>query len=278
MIAFVVSETVYKYLQDYLEHFKRYVTQFSIHVEIFTYDNDSQPIVPIEFKRIIFVQTVHCLLRSQRKGTDTRMFLFNTEQVTVSSRLLEKVFSNIKSFGLPIIDYSIENIKLLQKLFPNRNFIHLPFPIIFEKFVEKEYDLTTLESSKHRKTVSASIERKIEDFSGKWSNERDDIIRKSKILLNIHHSKLYCVFESIRCYHALEMGTLVISEPSVYMNDVLFNDFIIFVGKGKNMKTVVEEVLDDYNVYYQQCFHPDRIKLVEKRLYELYQTELQKII
>ena len=68
------------------------------------------------------------------------------------------------------------------------------------------------------------------DFMGKWGDERDQIIRDSKILLNIHwNPQDYNIFESIRCYHALEYKTIVVSQESTDPELVLLKDMIIFL-------------------------------------------------
>ena len=118
----------------------------------------------------------------------------------------------------------------------------------------------------------------VENFFGKWGPQRDAIIRNSKVLLNVHYRPGdYGIFESIRCYHALEMRTLVVSEPSIGSNQVLLKDFIIFVPAGQ-MPAKIKEVLANYQVYYDQCFSESRLKEIECRFENVYRDSIDQIM
>lgn len=278
MIALVVSRHVYHFLEDYLKHITRYLQiNFSLVVEIFIHERGGNVAIPENYSKIIFVQRVNWKIYRELHNTERDLFLMNTEQMTVPL-YFNKVKDDIIKANIPVIDYSIENILLLKSLVPDIDFIHLPFPIIFEDFKKKSNDLISLKNSTYRKRVINSIELNITDFKGKWTVERDEIIRDSKILINIHHSPQYRIFEGIRCYHALEMGTLVISEPSIKMDHILLKDFIIFVNSDSTMKETVAEVLENYSVYYTQCFSPERLEIANTRFLEIYTTGIDKIL
>ena len=48
-----------------------------------------------------------------------------------------------------------------------------------------------------------------------WGQERDDIIRRCKIILNVHHFECFNIFEHIRCDRLIFANKIVISENSL---------------------------------------------------------------
>ncbi len=206
-----------------------------------------------------------------------KIFLLNTEQATVP-RYVKRTISDVHHYKVPVIDYSLENISLLRKRLPGTVFIHLPFPFRPREAIPKSKDVVSLISSQYRRQVCKSVKMPIANFCGKWGAPRDQLISSSKILLNIHHHPQdYRIFESIRCYHALEMRTLVISEPSVDKSQILLKDYIIFVN-NKDMNARIKDVLDNYQVYYDQVFSDARVEEIEKRFEETYRASIDKIM
>ena len=47
-----------------------------------------------------------------------------------------------------------------------------------------------------------------------WSEKRDSSIMKGKVFVNIHNSKPFKTYESIRCDRLLFSGNIVITEES----------------------------------------------------------------
>ena len=318
MIAFVVSNFVHQYLEDYLNHIARYFDKnFSLNTEIITYEDPNNekrnsgrkrktevyhsrvtgpkkihksrknrtkllkkmsiPNISDCHKKIIFVQYVNWGLYQKKKDDDCEMFLLNTEQMTVE-KYLDKIQKEIEMAKIRVIDYSMENITILKSIFPLIDFIHFPFPIMFEKFEEKTGDIVSLNNSKYRSKVLESLGMYYNDFNNLWKNDRDSLIRQCKALVNIHVNDNYNIFESLRCYHALEMGVLIVSETSDNMDSLLFKDFIIFVSPGRDIEHAISDVLDNYDYYHDQCFSPKRLGLIQKRLLERYTSSLDKLI
>lgn len=263
------------YFKDYLDHVIQYVqNNFKLESRIITYRQKTNHIsFTGDIDTIIFVQTVHWGVYNNRKHGN--MFLLNTEQMTMP-QYSKHVLNDILKCKLPVIDYSMENIKIIQKSCPQTKCIHLPFPVSITPHT-KTHDVSVLGNSKHRKEVINSLNTKYIDFNGKWGKDKDNIVKTSKVLLNVHYDERYQIFETIRCYHALKYGTLVISEPSIHMDDILLKDSIIFAKDGETVSDVVKNVLDNYDEIYKKYFNQEKIDEIHKVLKEVYTKSIREI-
>jgi hypothetical protein len=209
------------------------------------------------------------------KLIEKKVYLLNTEQATMSV-YLQRTLGIIRRYRVSVIDYSLENIKLLKRHLPHTEFIHFPYPIKMLPPVKKTIPIISLLSSPHRKRVAAPL-GKIVNFQGRWGPQRDALIRNSKILVNIHFRPHdYRIFESIRCNPALAMQTLVVSEPSIEMSSLMIKDYIIFAAPGK-MKQTVDDVLKNYDQWYEKMFSPQRIIELEQRFKTVYTHSLKQL-
>ena len=186
------------------------------------------------------------------------MYLLNTEQYTrdhyknQSLELLNK--------GFKIINYSLENIKLLNY---HPNLYYLPYQYNdseinkLKKFMlsnEKKYDVVfcgSIDDSKRKKIVDELVNRgiNVHVVNGKWDIERDIEISKGKILLNIHYNDNYNIHESIRCDRWNMAGMVVVSEKSFDIDLVDMNNLIIYEDYD-NLVDKVIDVVNDYDQYY----------------------------
>ena len=70
-----------------------------------------------------------------------------------------------------------------------------------------------------------------------FGDERDKIIRKSKILLNVHFNDDMFCFEQIRCFPFISVGQTIVSENSFdKVESVIFSDY-------QNLPNKVYEIL-----------------------------------
>lgn len=274
MFVFLVLRHRAHYFKDYLDRVIKYLsTHFQIQSKIITYAERTKHVSFIgNIDTIIFVQQIHWgVYHNRKKGN---MFLLNTEQMTMPS-YSSAVINEVLKSGLPVIDYSMENIKLLTAKYPTVKCIHLPFPINITHHT-KTNNVCSLGNSPHRKAVMESIKDCI-DFNGKWGSDRDVLIQSSKILVNVHYNETYNIFETIRCYHALEYGTLVVSEPSILMNDILLKDSIIFAKNSECIPEIVDRVLNRYSVIYDEYFGVENVTKINALLKETYTQSVSEI-
>lgn len=143
----------------------------------------------------------------------------NTEQLSDPAKFKE--YNSMIRDGVEVYDYSRDNIKISGRG------TYLPYREVKEevdklkKFmdVKKEYDVAIVidaTSSKRRfdaidAIVASGI--KVHKVSG-WGEQRDREIGKARILLNIHYSDTYNIYEALRCERWRFAGMPIISEPS----------------------------------------------------------------
>jgi len=194
------------------------------------------------------------------------------------SRYITQTVAEIQKYKVYVIDYSLENIAILKKRLPATIFIHLPFPFRVKPLTPKPDPAVSLLSSPYRREVCHSLGVPVTNFFGKWGNARDQLVQKSKVLINVHYRPgEYRIFESIRCYHALECRTLVISEPSVATDKVLLKDYIIFANKGQ-MAAKLKDVLANYQTYYDQTFSEVKLEEMEKYFESVYRKSVEEMM
>lgn len=278
MIVFVIKRDIQHVMNDYLQHITEYLQRrYNIIADILVSSN----VIKLDHKytHIIFVQQIDLGVVTKLRVEDTarKIYVLNTEQATVPS-YTERLIRQIKQCNVPVIDYSMENIRLLRIRLPDTQFIHFPFPIMEKPLARsKDINVISLCNSPRRIQACRAIGMHIADFNRLWGKQRDTLIEKSKILVNIHHSlPNYNIFESIRCYHALELKTLIISEPSIDMESILLKDFIIFAAAGK-FREKINEVLENYDSIYNNTFSDTRFIELQERLEQVYTKSLTDI-
>lgn len=94
-------------------------------------------------------------------------------------------------------------------------------------------------------------------------DELREILIKTKVLVNIHQTDIFKTFEELRVLPALQCGTIVISETPPLYTTIPFHDYIIWTTY-ENMNQKVLEVLENYDMYFDQIYNtPKAIKLEE---------------
>jgi hypothetical protein len=154
--------------------------------------------------------------------------LYNTEQLTRPDVLdfakIQKNNSNI----IEIWDYSQANIKIWQSL-GAYNVKHVPLKLWPEYKQEIEsYNLSKTYlydvgfcgwiSGNRRMSMISKIKNsniRLKTIDGIYGRERDTILAKCKIILNIHFDTHYNIFEQLRCFPWLDTGKTVVSENSL---------------------------------------------------------------
>lgn len=192
------------------------------------------------------------------------IFLLNIEQL--SRVQYKKYIKNCLSYGIKVVDYSIENITYINK---NNNILSLPYQLNeleiskLKEFVsvEKTYDIAFVGTiSPKRKKILSELKNnglnilEIHIFG----DQRDKLIGSAKILLNIHFSDDYNMHETFRCDRFVFANMLVISESSIYNNLLDTSNLVIFVNYN-NIVEKVMDVIDNYNNYYEQLISKNNL-------------------
>ena len=180
---------------------------------------------------------------------------------------LKKIKNNLK-----LLDYSYANVNILNKNSIESKYI--PYQVNEEEIFnyEKKYDFVTCCSWNDR---IMNIYNKInENIKNSYSighpilygKERDDILFRSKILVNIHHrEKDYFILEEIRIIRCILNKVIVISENSLdHINFILYK-YIIFVDYDKLVEKTMD-VLINYDNYYNKIFKDFDINEIDNLL------------
>ena len=184
--------------------------------------------------------------------------LINSEQV--GREIIKKTLIEVNYNKL--IDYSFENIKKINELNINYPLLFVPYlynpengPHIYNN--DKIYDVCVIgEPSPKRSYVYNILKSRgihIDNIIG-WGNNRDELLSKYKILLNIHYDESYNVFESIRCYPLIYNKTIIISEESIKSDTNYFLDDYVIFEKYDNLVNKVIEIIEKYDEYYKKIY------------------------
>lgn len=188
----------------------------------------------------------------------SRIIFLNVEMLTESTRMQQMV-NIIKYTKFRIADYSIENLNILvQYLFVNNityfnQLIHLPYQFNLKENMqlintdnEYDYDIGIVNALPEKSdTVDSSLtyrrtviwEKLNEQYPNLrlinilgWGNERDTLIKKCKVIVNVHHFECYNIHESIRCDRLIFANKIIVSDTSIHMNLLDMRDFIYTVS------------------------------------------------
>ena len=217
--------------------------------------------------------------------------ILNFEQVTEKNRM-NYIVSIIKKFNnFKIFDYSYENILFIKEYLKHYNIkyeneiIHLKnkFNLKEKKKIKKndEYlydigiinaeikkdksnnnDLIYLRSEIYHKLLDDK-KYKIKNILG-WGEERDNIINKCKIILNVHNFKCFNIHESIRCDRLVFAKKIVVSDYSKYYDklDICNN---IFYEKYENLITLCYKILENFDENKKIVKNLDILSIINKR-------------
>lgn len=226
------------------------------------------------------------------------IFFLNVEHLTEKKRM-EHIITHIKN-NMPIIDYSFANILLIQKYIEvyninyKSNLLLLPYQFnSMENFTIKnndnkyEYDIGIINAFiKKEKSVSNDIIykrneiwKKIQEQKWKyinilgWGEERDVLIKKCKIIINVHNFDCFNIFEHIRCDRLIFANKIILSENSLYQEKLDIYNYIIWEEYDKIIDTAhyILNNFEEYNV------NKDFIKLINNRK-KILKENINKII
>lgn len=203
----------------------------------------------------------------------TNVIFFNVEQLSESKRL-EHILIHIKH-NMPVIDYSLSNILLLKSKIRELNIDYkhelLLVPYQFNSIENYniqnnddnyEYDIGIINGFiKHDDSISDNIIykrniiwEKIQKQTWKfinilgWGEERDLLIKKCKIIINVHNFNVFNIFEHIRCDRMIFANKIIISDKSLFQDLLDIKDYVIWEDFDKIIDTA-HYVLDNFDKF-----------------------------
>jgi hypothetical protein len=79
-----------------------------------------------------------------------------------------------------------------------------------------------------------------------WGADRDEQIKKCKIILNIHHFECFTAFEHVRCDRLIFADKIIISDECFQQECLDIYPFVLFV-KYPEILATVEKVLSNFD-------------------------------
>lgn len=173
-----------------------------------------------------------------------------------------------------IIDYSnpnIYNVKTCPQYDSfSKKHIYISSSIYPHLFTKENRDITTLTTfintnEERRKIFLKNINNtnikhtNINNCFG--SNEMEFLLKKTKILINIHQTPEDDTFEELRALPALECGVIVISEKSPLFETIPYHDLIIWTSYD-DIIDKIKDVTANYDFYHNKIFSMKNIDIL----------------
>ncbi len=202
-----------------------------------------------------------------------RMIYLNVEMLSEIKRM-EQVISLIKS-GIRVADYSLSNMTFLKvyieenKIHANASTIYLPYQYNLRDQVQIEnidgvytYDVGIINAlPKQDASVNSALTYrrtrlwdKLQATGWKcinilgWGAARDELLKRCKVIINVHHFECFNIFEQIRCDRLIFAKKIIVSDKSMFienydlLGNVLWEDYDNIIPRTK-------EVLANFDMY-----------------------------
>lgn len=259
---------LFKLYEEYLENIKNFIYEhMKIKVNIHVipdndnyinefniiYDNKNENNKYIFCGNIGSVNNIYDLYKNEN------FYYLNIEQMSHSSyyRLFRDLNINIK-----VIDYSEENILFHKKIY-NKTFLLPPYYNNFKNNNnDKDIDIISFSNNEYRTNILNSINSKIKIkyLDNVFGEERDTIFKKSKIYINLHCSDQHNTLELIRIVNLLKKKVIIISQKSILKDALYIKDSIITFENIEQLNYLLNEIVNNYDLYYQKIFDDNNIK------------------
>lgn len=230
-----------------------------------------------------------------------RVVYLNVEMLSESTRM-EHILELIKK-GIQIADYSIANILFLKEYAKEHNIpitkevIYLPYQYNLRDQVQLQniddkydYDIgiinalptqsdTVDSSNTYRRTKMWNDLHKTQwkciNIMG-WGKERDELIKRCKVIINIHHFEAFNIFEHIRCDRMIWAKKIIVSDNSLGMDKLDITKYI-FCEEFDNIIPMAEKVLHNFTNYYRDSMKAISMDKVISDRRDILKQELTKI-
>ena len=233
--------------------------------------------------------------------SSNRVIFLNVEMLSEETRLVH-VLDLIKN-GIQIADYSLANILFLKEYAKEHNIpitkevLYLPYQYNLQDQVQLEniddkydYDIGIInalpkqddsvdKSNTYRRTKMWNDLQKTKwkciNIMG-WGKERDELIKRCKVIINVHHFEAFNIFEHIRCDRMIWAKKIIVSDNSLGM-DILDITKYIFCEEFDNIIPMAEKVLQKFIEYFRDSMKAipmDKV-IADRRI--ILKQELNKI-
>ena len=109
-----------------------------------------------------------------------------------------------------------------------------------------------------------------------WGAERDNLIKRCKVIINIHHFECFNIFEHIRCDRLIFAKKIIVSDNSLYMDKLDITRYI-FSEEFDNIIPKVSNILENFEEYYRDSMKKIPMSGLIKYRRDILENELKKI-
>lgn len=235
-------------------------------------------------------------------GAPNFIFL-NVENLTEQKRM-DHIIQFVRR-GVKVADYSLANIHVI-KTYAKENNIDIRAPIYYFPYQYNEKENVLLENRERQyeydvgvvnacpkkdSSVNAALTYKRTkiwedlEFSGLsclnilgWGAERDELIKKCKVIVNVHHFECYKIFQHIRCDRLVFANKLIVSENSLCVNDLDIKNHVLWADYKDLVQTAMKAV-DNFDHYMNILTNMETTGIAVGRARSLEQTicDIEKI-
>lgn len=214
----------------------------------------------IGFKNIYYFNIEQMTIPLDYKNNIKLSDIAQLNNKNIHNQYFKLINNNEYKNKFKIIDYSLENKYIWETFFNTKiDFIIQPiYPIINIKKNDKNINYISLINHVYRpKYINKylpNIKNKIYNFLGYFNDNRRELLKSTKILINIHCGENYRISELFRIHEALSHKVIIISQNN-YNNDlILLKDYIIFVDDNEIENKCID-ILNNYDKYYELYFN-----------------------
>ena len=296
----ILPERTPKVLEDYIYS----LNMFSdiIHLQDFTIEYF------IQNKNTIFVITQMWLhiddddkIFIDNVLSSNRVIYLNVEMLSEDIRM--KHVANLLKYNVQVADYSIANVLMLNQYAKENNIqiqkeiLYLPYQYNLQDQVQLqnvddnyEYDIgiinakpeqsdTVNNSNTYRRTTMWKNLQKTKwkclNILG-WGKERDELIKRCKLIINIHHFECFNIFEHIRCDRLIFAKKIIVSDKSL-LGDKLDVSPYIFAEDFDEIISSANNILENFEGYYKKAMKTLSLDGIIFNRRKILNEELKKI-
>lgn len=234
----------------------------------------------LECKSYVYI-IIYIKYFTELKNIPPRKYiLYQMEQL--GSKMINEDYYSLAEGALKIFDFSESNMKKLN--FEQDKYLYNPFPI--SKFNQNintsEFDILFYGQFNNRRVKILSYLNKIFNiryYENIFDLERDNKIKKTKIVLNLHFYENACL-ETARINECLKFNKIVLSElpnDKDILNKELYNDYVHFFDVIDNNLSNIDKLvikLNDLLDNYKNLKSND-ITLLYKKVRNIFEKNIK---
>ena len=262
-----VFELYKEYIISIYLFIKKYYPEINISIIFYDLDkidiNELQRIDYANFNKIIYTGDISIFNNIVSfLNYSQKVYFLNIEQLSHINyyNMIKNVDSRVS-----FLDYSEENVSYI-KTFSNQLVIIIPpyFNVNNDNLTNvnninnKNIDILTIINNDYRKEVFNNIvlsnTYNTIILRQTFDKERNEIFSKTKIYINIHGSEMHKTMELIRIVNLIMHKVIVISQNSICCDLLFLKDYIIIANDISHFKEYIDEIMSNYDYYYNKIY------------------------